>query len=320
MPYMQLRQGEQAVTIRIRNWSKHQHFKDRTPPWIKLYRDILDDPDWHGLSGDDAKTLVGLWLVASEDETRTGALPNSRKLAFRLRITESELNQQLNRMHSWLERVDIIGISSQHQHATPETETEGEKEKATVHSAAPTAQDAIAVPDGLPDDIAAPVAPGSADKAKRIRGEKKPQTAARFPEFYAAYPVKKDRAKAEAAWRKRGCDDIADTLIAHVRRMESEDSHWGRGFIIHPTTYINGERWTDEPTKDVQAVGKAEPSGKLPAAKDVMARGESALEAALGHIRQRHSLGAYGDGEEGQAEYQRQVQAATDRHRGKDES
>src|SRR5690606_23748228 len=85
--------GRVRMTIRIRNWSKHQHFKDRTPPWIKLYRDILDDPDWHAMSGDDAKLLVGLWLVASEDESRTGTLPACRRLAFRLRISEAQLNQ-----------------------------------------------------------------------------------------------------------------------------------------------------------------------------------------------------------------------------------
>ena len=32
---------------RIRNFDKFQHFKDRRPPWIKLYRDLLEDLDWH---------------------------------------------------------------------------------------------------------------------------------------------------------------------------------------------------------------------------------------------------------------------------------
>ena len=116
------------MTIRIRNWSKHQHFKDRTPPWIKLYRDILDDPDWHALSGDDAKLLVGLWLVASEDETRTGALPDVRRLAFRLRISEAVLNQGLNGLSHWLEHDDISAISPRYRGDAPETETEREGE------------------------------------------------------------------------------------------------------------------------------------------------------------------------------------------------
>ena len=39
------------MTYRIKGWVKFQHFKDRRPPWIKLYRDILEDPDWHDLDG-----------------------------------------------------------------------------------------------------------------------------------------------------------------------------------------------------------------------------------------------------------------------------
>jgi hypothetical protein len=59
-------EGEMAA--RVKNWKKFQHFKDRSPPWIKLYRDLLDDPDWHELSGDEAKALVMIWLVASEND------------------------------------------------------------------------------------------------------------------------------------------------------------------------------------------------------------------------------------------------------------
>jgi hypothetical protein len=114
------------MSIRIKNWSKHQHFKDRTPPWIKLYREILDDPDWHDLPGDDAKMLVNLWLIASEDETKTGTLPDLRKLAFRLRIKESQLNQGLARLKQWLVHDDIDVISDGYQDDAPETETETE--------------------------------------------------------------------------------------------------------------------------------------------------------------------------------------------------
>lgn len=116
------------MAIRIRNWEKHQHFRDRTPPWIKLYRDILDDPDWHSLDGESVKTLVGLWLIASEDSTRTGTLPDLRKVAFRLRISEDKLNQQLAKLSHWLERDDIRPLSARYQDDAPETETETETE------------------------------------------------------------------------------------------------------------------------------------------------------------------------------------------------
>ena len=87
------------ATFKVKNWSKHQHFKDRRPPWIKLYRDILDDIEWHELSGDDAKTLVMLWLIASEN---SGELPDIKALAFRLRTSTKAAESQLNRLCNWL--------------------------------------------------------------------------------------------------------------------------------------------------------------------------------------------------------------------------
>lgn len=116
------------MAIRIKNWSKLQHFKDRTPPWIKLYRDLLDDPDWHDLKGDDGKLLIGLWLIASEDESHNGTLPGLRKLAFRLRISEATLEQALTRLSHWLIRDDIAVISERYRDDAPETETETETE------------------------------------------------------------------------------------------------------------------------------------------------------------------------------------------------
>lgn len=52
--------------IRIPGWAKFQRYKRSRPPWIRLYRDLLDKPQWAALSGDAAKLLVELWLKASE--------------------------------------------------------------------------------------------------------------------------------------------------------------------------------------------------------------------------------------------------------------
>ena len=115
--------------MKIKHWSEFQHFKDRTPPWIKLYRHLLDDPEWHELSGDDAKTLIMIWLIASEDKDMQGTLPSIKNTAFRLRITEGKLNQSLTKLSHWLIQDDIKAISSRYQHDAPETETETEGEQ-----------------------------------------------------------------------------------------------------------------------------------------------------------------------------------------------
>ena len=110
---------------RIKNWAKFQHFKDRRPPWIKLYRDLLDDISWHQLPGDAAKLLVELWMIASEDD---GKIPNNEILAFRLRKTERHIKDALSHLYHWLEGDDITLISDRYQDDTPETERETERE------------------------------------------------------------------------------------------------------------------------------------------------------------------------------------------------
>jgi hypothetical protein len=111
--------------MRIKNWTKFQHFKDRRPPWVKLYRDILDDLEWHELDPLAAKVLVMLWLIASEDD---GRIPDTKTLAFRLRLTEVKTKEIVSKLSHWLEQDDINVISSGYQLDSTETETETERE------------------------------------------------------------------------------------------------------------------------------------------------------------------------------------------------
>jgi hypothetical protein len=115
------------VTLRIKNWTKFQHFKDRRPPWVKLYRDLLDDREWHQLEPRAAKVLVMLWLIASEDD---GNLPSVGDLSFRLRIGERDVLDALGKLSHWLEQPDINPISTRHQDDAPEKETEKRREEA----------------------------------------------------------------------------------------------------------------------------------------------------------------------------------------------
>jgi hypothetical protein len=112
--------------MKIKNWTKFQHFKDRRPPWVKLYRDILDDIEWHELDPLAAKVLVMLWLIASEDE---GRIPDTKTLAFRLRLTEVKTKEVVIKLSHWLEQDDINVISERYQNDPLETETETETKK-----------------------------------------------------------------------------------------------------------------------------------------------------------------------------------------------
>lgn len=56
--------------FRVKNFEKFQHYKDRSPPWIKLYNELLDDYEF-GLLPDASKMhLVAIWLLASRSENK----------------------------------------------------------------------------------------------------------------------------------------------------------------------------------------------------------------------------------------------------------
>jgi hypothetical protein len=129
--------------MRIKNWSHFQHFKDRRPPWIKLYRDILDDIQWHSLDANASKVLVMCWLIASESD---GYLPDIKTLAFRLRMSEKDTKDCVIKLSHWVEQDDIGVISERYQDAIPETERETETEKR--QRATP-----VAKPDGVTQSV-----------------------------------------------------------------------------------------------------------------------------------------------------------------------
>jgi hypothetical protein len=77
------------MKYRIVNFRKFQSFHDRKPPWIKLYRDLLDNMDWFMLNPIASKSLINLWLLASES---FGNLPDDFEIGFRLRLNQKELD------------------------------------------------------------------------------------------------------------------------------------------------------------------------------------------------------------------------------------
>ena len=57
----------------VKNWAKFQHYKHRSPPWIKLYRNLFSDPAYRKLKDRQKLQLISIWLLAS---THDGAVPN----------------------------------------------------------------------------------------------------------------------------------------------------------------------------------------------------------------------------------------------------
>ena len=116
------------MAYQIKNWSQFQHYKSGrgAPPWIKLYRDLLNDPEWFDLPADAAKFLVSCWILAAETD---GVLPASKTIAFRLRLDIKQVEKFLSLCEHWIISDDSKLLAKRYQVAIPETETETEKER-----------------------------------------------------------------------------------------------------------------------------------------------------------------------------------------------
>jgi len=112
--------------MRIRNWSKFQHFKNKTSMvWFKVYgRDIINDPDWHELSSDQKATLFELWCLASE---KNGQLPDLKKLCFRLHKDKEFVQNMLITLNSWFEADSADSIYGEYTEYAREKKREEEK-------------------------------------------------------------------------------------------------------------------------------------------------------------------------------------------------
>ena len=114
--------------LSVKNFAKHQHYKDRRPPWIKLHVEVLDDYAFACLQDASKAHLMLLWVLASKLDNR---IPYdlsflSRKLGCTSPIDIDELVLQ-----GFIEvsQDDSKPLASRKQSAMPETETETETDK-----------------------------------------------------------------------------------------------------------------------------------------------------------------------------------------------
>jgi len=73
-------------------------------------------------------------------------------------------------------------------------------------------------------------------------------SAARFEEFWAAWPASKrkvGKAAVLAKWEKHNLDQVAEVIINNVNDLKTSEQ-WLGGFEPAPMTYINQRRWEDD--------------------------------------------------------------------------
>jgi len=115
--------------LRVINWEKFQHYKHRSPPWIKLHCKVLDNAEFTGLSQAGRLHLFMFWLIAA----RTGNAISCQAHWLKLNIGLGEevdfqelIDADFIECHEDCTAKCIHRASMLRTNACPETETERE--------------------------------------------------------------------------------------------------------------------------------------------------------------------------------------------------
>lgn len=118
--------------IQITNWDKWQSYrKDRgQPPWIKIHRRVMRNPEWVSLSDGERGQLVAMWLLAADHD---GVIPASpeviQKLCFMSKPPNLSKFHELGFVASNGCQDGVTVASSGSQCVTPKAEAEENREE-----------------------------------------------------------------------------------------------------------------------------------------------------------------------------------------------
>jgi hypothetical protein len=202
-------------TFSVRNFERFQHYKDRSPPWIKLYNELLDDYSF-GLLPDASKLhLVAIWLLASRSNNRIPHDPGW--IAKRISATE-QVDLGLLQSAGFIELHEARGAKARRkQTACPESEAETE-------------------PEGEKEDSS-----GTPDPGPPVSKPGKKTYPALFEEFWHAYPTDALMSKSKA-FEKWGRLTIADRAAA-LASVPAFRAHCAKDVTYRP---VHAERFLSQ--------------------------------------------------------------------------
>lgn len=89
--------------LRVRNWERFQHYRDRRPPWVKFYVELLDDSEIRALPLPTRFLLCQLLLLAARHDN---AIANDfEAIANDLRMKPEDVREGLAKLLTmrWLQ-------------------------------------------------------------------------------------------------------------------------------------------------------------------------------------------------------------------------
>jgi len=111
--------------LKINNWDKWQTYRaDRgQPPWIKIHRRIMRNPEWVSSTDEERGQLVAIWLLAAD---RDGVIPASSELIQKLCFMTKPPNLSKFMDLGFIKTSDAIMTPTRRQHDHPKAEAKAE--------------------------------------------------------------------------------------------------------------------------------------------------------------------------------------------------
>jgi hypothetical protein len=210
--------------IQVKNWENFQHYKDRTPPWIKLYNHLLDDFEFSCLPDASKAHLLSIWLLASRTENK---IPHNPKwISNKISATE-DVNLDILIEFGFLEKISSKNNEIQ------------------------TSEQDASIPLQTPEQDACLEREERERREKEERKKKEQRIEDSFNMFWDSYHKKSAKAQAvksfKSAIKREGIKDIegfSEMLITDCKQRVSAKQF---GFDnLNASTYLNNNRWEDE--------------------------------------------------------------------------
>lgn len=222
----------QPAFYKIPKWRDFQHYKDRSPPWIKLHFDLLTSETWLALDDASRVLAVACMLIASRNEGRIPAKPTyMQRVAY--------LSGPAN--FSPLLECGFLVVDDEN---ASESEESASKKEESASNALSGCKQLLA--DASPETEQIQSKPPNPQKA-----------VARFEQFWSAYPKKVGRGAAEKAFAKAHINGEFDSVLQALETQKRSEQ-WqkdGGQYIPNPATWLNQKRWLDgEPSNATRGI------------------------------------------------------------------
>lgn len=203
--------------FRVKNWTDFQHYKKRSPPWIRLYRKLLDDRVFMDLPDASRALAPCMWLLASESDD--GSVPaDLEDLAWRLRKSVGWLTKALKPLVDGGFLEDASNVLAE------------------------------CLQRAIPDQIRS--------ETDQRRAEQTPKNGfASFWAAYPRKVKKKEAFTAWEKIKSLDAELLQIILDSVAQHSYSEEWTREKGrYIPYPASFLNGERWTDEVQPTLRAM------------------------------------------------------------------